>query len=71
MCRMKHKNRWLAVLFAVLTTVTIAGCVTEMALAGLGTFGLGFAWGRATTPTVTETLCYLNGELVDCASLPE
>jgi hypothetical protein len=69
---MKNRKFKSSVLLLVVSGVLAlgAGC-NELAAGGLTTFGLGFLVGRLTTPTTTQTECYVNGEQVDCSTLPE
>ncbi len=55
--------------FVSLLTLT-AGCAEILFAGGLGTFGLGYLFGSATAPTVTNTQCFANGVEIDCANLP-
>jgi hypothetical protein len=69
------KNRTLRrtalLLVATALLALSAGCTELLAGIGAGTFGLGYLVGAATAPTVTTTQCFMNGEEVDCAALPE
>lgn len=59
----------LLVTLAGLLTVSV-GCIEAVVGAGAASFGLGYLFGTANAPTVTETHCYLNGAEVDCGTLP-
>jgi len=65
----KNQIRWISAVMILLLLVTAIGCTTEIALSYLGTGCLGYLIGYNAAPTVTQTECYLNGELVDCAEL--
>jgi hypothetical protein len=64
----KTATRIICFLLSAVVLVVSAGCVETIVAGSAASFGLGWLVGRLTTPTVTETQCYLNGELVDCAA---
>ena len=57
---------FVATLAAVALLGTTTGCTKWLVGSHLATFGAGWLALDLTMPTTTETLCYQNGELVDC-----
>jgi len=53
--------------FVLLLVLTLTGgCVECLVAPSVGLFGAGWLVGRLTTPTTTDTICYRNGEPIDC-----
>jgi len=59
----------LACLAAVMLLTTSAGCNERFWLSNVASFSTGWLLRDSTMPTTTETLCYRNGELVDCSEV--
>lgn len=66
---MSRKVRTFAKLlvFVPVTLILGTGCLVEWAAAS---GGIGYLLGRLTAPTVTVQECYLNGQPVDCSTVP-
>jgi hypothetical protein len=69
---MKKGNVKFSMLLVTLTLLLTlgTGCTELLVGGGLTSFGLGYLLA-STAPTVTQTQCFVNGEEVDCAALPE
>lgn len=63
--------RILMIILAVLLLGTSAGCVEALFVTHAGALGLGWLLGSVNAPTTVDRECFLNGELVDCATLPD
>jgi hypothetical protein len=59
------------VLLAVLLVAASAGCTEWLAASHLASFGAGWVLRGMSMPVTVERECYLNGTLVDCATLPD
>jgi hypothetical protein len=59
----------IAVLTAVVLLGTTTGCKEWLVGSHVATFGAGWLLRDLTMPTTTETLCYQNGELIDCSEV--
>ena len=68
---MQHRiTKWLVVTLATVVLLsTTTGCTKWLIGSYLTTFGAGWLARDLTMPTTTETLCYQNGELVDCSEV--
>jgi len=61
---------WLIVVLASAAMLgPTMGCTEWLLASSAVSFGTGWLLRDLTMPTITETLCYRNGELVDCAEL--
>lgn len=61
---------WLVATLAVIALLgTTTGCTRWLVGSHLASFGAGWLLRDLTMPTTTETLCYQNGELVDCSEV--
>ncbi len=58
-----------ATLMAVALLGTTTGCREWLVGSHLASFGAGWLIRDLTIPTTTETLCYQNGELIDCSEV--
>lgn len=59
----------IAALTAYVLLGTTTGCKKWMVGSHVATFGVGWLLSDLTMPTTTETLCYRNGELIDCSEM--
>ncbi len=61
---------WLVATVAAVTLLgATTGCTEWLVGSHLASFGAGWLLRDLTMFTTTETLCYRNGELIDCAEV--
>ena len=65
-----RSGRILILLVAFTLLATGTGCDRTFRLANLASFSAGWLVGQLTTPITIDTVCYRNGELIDCSELP-
>ncbi len=66
-----HKRRLSVLVGAMLALLMTGGCARELVATYAATFGAGWILGSQTAPTTSQTQCFRNGELIDCAELPQ
>ncbi len=64
-------TRLIAALTAFVLLGTATGCEEWPLGSHLVTFGAGWLLRDCTMTTTTETVCYRNGEPIDCSELPQ
>ena len=64
----RRTTAWLVtILVAVVLAGTTTGCTDWLLGSNVASFGAGWLLRHTTMPTTTETLCYRNGEPIDCS----
>jgi hypothetical protein len=62
---------WLAATLAAVALLgATTGCNEWLVGTHAASFGAGWLLRDVTMPATTETVCYQNGELVDCSEIP-
>jgi hypothetical protein len=59
----------ITILATALLVLTSTGCKERLWLSNAVSFGAGWLLRDITMPTTTETLCYRNGEPIDCSEV--
>ena len=65
-----RSGRILVLIVGLMLLVCGTGCDRVARLINVASFSAGWLVGQLTVPTTTETVCYRNGELIDCSEVP-
>lgn len=65
-----RSGRALILIGALTLLASGAGCNRVSRLMSVASFSAGWLVGHLTAPSTTDTVCYRNGELLDCSELP-